>query len=260
MDSHKEKSGRDPGPKEETVDDILNSEAELVRNAPEKYGEYFAFAMETINLLNGFVASIDGTRFIFSLFLSQVRKNVLLAILSTVRLHRVQALMDMRQVLEAGASVAFAISHTDIDNFADKDEDGVINSTKELAAIRYRWLAEHHPAASRSIKGMKDNLNDSIAHANIIYGMLNFRPDFERDKFETPFFDYKDEHHIKGDLWTIGDVAFGLMDLFYGINRDQGAIKFSQDFLARMKALRAKDTELKKAIMSTERFKQAQER
>jgi len=244
-------------PKQETVEDIINSENELLASAEDRYGDYFKFAIEANDLLNSFLESVDGTRFIFTAFLSQVRKHTLLAIFSTVRLHRIQALMSIRQVLEAGSSAAYAIPNTDPKDFAEKDENGFLDASKRLAVKRYKWLEENHPDASRAIERQKGLINGSVSHANIVYAMQNFKARFDENKFETPFFDTEDELHIKGDLWMIGDIVWGLMDLFHGVNLKEGIIKFSPDFLERMSVLRAKDDELKKEMMESERFKNA---
>src|SRR2546430_9857689 len=55
-------------------------------------------------------------------FFAQVKKHHMLALFSTVRLHKVQALMNLRQVLEAGACAAFAIANPDHKHFVDTDE------------------------------------------------------------------------------------------------------------------------------------------
>ncbi|NQV89248.1 MAG: hypothetical protein HQ488_02910 [Parcubacteria group bacterium] len=243
--------------KQDTIQDILDSEQSLIQQSPEKYGEFFSFAMEAHALLQDFLLSVDATRFIFTLFLSQVRKHALLAILSTARLHRIQAHMDARQILESGASAAYAIANPDVSDFGEVDDNGIMETPQRLTNKRYRWLEEHHPDASRSIKGMKKTLNGSTLHANIVSGTLNFEPNLDEDVFGTPFFDTEDEYHIKNDLWMIGDITMGLMDLFYGVNQSVSLIKFSPEFLKQMKSLREQNNRLKKQMMESERFKAA---
>ncbi|HAU65864.1 TPA: hypothetical protein DCW61_00795 [Candidatus Uhrbacteria bacterium] len=242
-------------PKQDTLDDIINSEHDMVRSAPDRFGEHFQFAFEAHALLNDFILSVDASRFVFTIFLSQMRKHSLLALLSTLRLHRTQALMDVRQVLEAGVNAAYAILQPDISHFAEFDEHRFIETPKKLSHKRYQWLTANHPKASRSIQGMKDIINDSISHSNLVSGMLNFVPDLKNDAFGTPFFDIEDEYHIKNDLWMVGDVLIGFMDLFYGVSRTTPeAMKFSSDFIERIRALRIKDDQLKQEVMTSERF------
>lgn len=244
-------------PKQDIIQDILDSEQELVQKAPEKYGDFFAFTMGTYALLQDFLTSVDATRFIFTLFLSQVRKHLLLAILSTVRLHTIQAHMNVRQVLESGVNAAYAIANPEISDFGEVNNNKVMNTPQRLTKKRYKWLENNFLESSRSIKGTKELLNDSSLHSNIVNGVLNFEPKLEENVFNTPFFDIEDEYHVKVDLWMIGDITWGLMDLFYGVNQNIGIIKFSSDFLDCMKKLREQGNCLKQEIKKSERFQKA---
>jgi len=68
-----------------------------------------------------------------------VRKHHTVALFSTVRLHRIQAMMDLRQTLEAGACAAYAIANTDQASF-DMDEDGILNATQNLANLKAKII------------------------------------------------------------------------------------------------------------------------
>jgi hypothetical protein len=141
--------------KQSNMGEILESEKLMVERAGQRYGEHFINAAEFNRLLQGFIKSIDGDRITLAIFLSQVKKHHTLALFSVVRLHHVQAMMDMRQVLEAGACAAYAIAHTDVADFADTDEDGILDPSQDLAKKRYRWLDDNYQKSSQAIKNMK---------------------------------------------------------------------------------------------------------
>ena len=63
----------------------------------------------------------------------------MLAFLSALRLHHVQAMMNLRQVLEAGAAAAYCIANPKVEDFVDIDEFGIMDPSKELTNKRYRW-------------------------------------------------------------------------------------------------------------------------
>lgn len=69
---------------------------------------------------------------------------------------------------------------------------------------------------------------------NIVYAFQNFDP----ATFSFHFFDTENETTETSDLYFIGLSLFQLMDLFYGVNQDSGAITFSKDFLRNMKILK----------------------
>jgi hypothetical protein len=244
--------------KQDTIGDIIESESQMFLHGADRFGDYFKNAFGFNNLLQQFIKSVELDRFIFSMFLAQIRKHHLLALFSSVRLHHVQAMMDLRQVLEAGACAAYAIGNPDPVGFADTDENNIADATQELTKKRYKWLEDNFKDGSDAIKNMKGEINKSVAHSNIIYAHNNFRLDNEQRLFLTPFFDIEDDYLIKTDLWRIGNIAMGLMDLFYGVNKDLNAIKFIDNFIARLKTLELENHRLKAEIMSTDRFKKAQ--
>lgn len=244
--------------KQDTIGDIIESESQMILHGTERFGDYFINASEFNNLLQQFVKSIDPDRFIFAMFLAQIRNHYLLADFSAVRLHHIQAMMNLRQVLEAGSCAAYAIANPNREGFADIDENGIIDATQALTKKRYKWLEDNFKKGSDVIKNMKDTINESTAHSNIVYAHNNFRFDGDQDKFITPFFDIEDDYLVKTDLWQIGNVAMGIMDLFYGINKKLGVIKFVDDFVPRLKTLEAENHRLKAEMMSTERFKNSQ--
>lgn len=246
--------------KQATFGDIIDSEREMFLTATERYGDFFINASEFNVLLNEFIKSVNPDRFIFAMFLSQIRKHTTLALLSTVRLHHVQTSMNLRQVLEAGSCSAYAIANTKREDFVDIDKNGFLDPSQKLASKRYEWLEKNFPAGSTAILNMKKTINSSSAHSNIVYAHNNFRFDEKTDKFSTPFFDIEDEYWVKTDLWTIGNIVMGLMDLFYGVNKDRNVIKFIDDFVPRLKALEKENHRLKTLMMGTDRLKKIQQK
>lgn len=124
----------------------------MVLAAPERYGKYYVTALDCSILLSHSPKSIDQDRWIFGSFVSQAKKHHLLALFSTVRLHKVQAFMDLRQTLEAGANAAFAIANPNHADFVDADKHGILDPSQELAKKRYAWLDKNYPAGSSAIK------------------------------------------------------------------------------------------------------------
>ena len=168
--------------------------------------------------------------------------------------------MNLRQVLEAGAAAAFAIANPEPEHFVDTDEYGILDPSRELAKKRYSWLAKHYPDGSAAIKGLKATINLSAAHANLIFADNNFRFNEGSGSFDAPFFDIEDEFYVKTDLWMIGNIACGLMDLFYGVNRDRNVLKFADGFASRLGKLMRDNGALHAELTASERYKRTQER
>jgi hypothetical protein len=242
--------------KQKTIGDIIESERWLVLAAPERYGDYYRHALVASVLLTSFIKSLDPDRFVFGRYHAWVKKHHLLALFSTVRLHQAQATMDLRQVLEAGCLAAYAIANPDPSLFVTEDKDGLLNSSSKLNGIAYKWLDQNYQQGSKSLKEMKDNINASTAHANLVYTGANFKA--ADAEVSSPFFDFEDDHAIKTELWRIGNIAISLLDLFYGVNQSVGSIKFVDDFSQRFEDLVSRSRALHAEMTSTDRYKAAE--
>lgn len=232
--------------KQETIDDLIEGESQLLKSAPEIYGEYFSVALECGDLLSRFLISVQPNRYIFAAFLSQVRKNYFLALFSALRLHHVQSGMAQRQLLESAAWAAYAIAFPDPNNFT-KLKDKILLAVDPGA--RNKWLDENFEVASSVIKKQKGMINESTAHANIIYAFNNFRLDTEVGRFETPFFDFEDKYQVKTDLWSISNSILGVLDLFYGVNLVHKVLVFKESFADDLLGLQKRNTKLKEELL-----------
>ena len=205
-------------------------------------------------LMTQFLKSIDPHMFVFGGFLSLAKKHHTLAVFSALRLHKVQAMMNLRQTLEAGACAAFAIANPDPAHFVVADEHDILDPVP--AGKRYAWLDQNYPEGSTALKEKKTQINSTVAHANLISTHNTFRPDYESGWFSAPFFDIEDEHHVKTDLWMIGNAALTLMHYFYQINENRNVIKFIDNFWPLIQTLGQTNNALRAEMMSTDRFKQ----
>jgi hypothetical protein len=175
--------------RQSTLEEIIESEGQMALLAKTRYGEFYSNAIACSIFLSKCIAGIDHSRMMFGRFLALTKKHHMLAVLSTVRLHRVQALMNLRQVLEAGAAAAFAIANPENRHFAETNEQGILDASPKLAQNRYRWLSEHYRSKSDWIRDTKDRINDWAAHANVVSSESVFRVGQDEMVANTPFFD-----------------------------------------------------------------------
>jgi hypothetical protein len=242
--------------KQDTLGEILDSERDMVLHGAEKYGDYFKNAVELGDLLENFTKSINRPEnYIAVVFLSQVRKYHTLALFSAVRRHHNQLAMDLRQVLEAGPRMAYAMAYSDENKFCERDKNDILCIPQKLGEKKNDWLDKNFKPSSDVIKRLKKAINNSASHANLIYSFQNFNVLSDgRKRFHTPFFDFEDDFKIKGDLWLVANVAMGLLDLFYGVNQKYGTFVLSDGFLEKFKKLEQQNTKLKEEALKHERF------
>src|SRR5258707_12270979 len=100
----------------------------------------------------------------FGRLFSLMKKHHTLSLFSALRLHKMQAMMDLRQVLEAGAAAAFAIANPETDHFVDVDGFGIMDPSQKLTGKRYKWLDQNYPDKSARMPRPKDRINSSPTH------------------------------------------------------------------------------------------------
>jgi hypothetical protein len=238
----------------DTFEYILKREKEMYEEAESKYGDFFKNASGFNNLLQFFIKEAQPDAWLFVCFIAQIKKHHTLALFSSVRSHHIQAMLNMRQVLEAGANAAYALANPKQEDFVDVDEDGILDPNQKLAQKRYKWLDENFPAGSKTIKTQKESINNSCAHSNLVYAQNNFKLDDKVRKFKTSFFDDEDEYLVKTDLWMLANTLRGLLDLFYEVNKKFNRITFRNDFVKDLKKLEAQNLFLKQEMMKHPRY------
>ena len=240
-----------------TLEEITESERQMVLTAKERFGNHYVNARASSVFLSRCIVAVDHDRMNFGRFLALMKKYHMLALLSLVRLHKVQAMMNLRQVLEAGAAAAFAIANPEDDHFFKVDANNIITTPQKLAEKRYRWLEENFKLGSDAIKARKGLINQAQSHANVVSAHSVFRIADTGDLINAPFFDIEDDYFVKGDLWLVAAVALDLMDLFYGVNASRNVIEFIPDFPAHFARLHSDTATLHAGLTATDRFKAA---
>jgi hypothetical protein len=114
-------------------------------DAESKYGNAFVNAYNSTILLSNLIMWPVVDCHLFIRFYSQMKKYHALSVGSTVRLHRVQAKMDLRYFLESTANAAFSLAHTDTKNYFDFDNNQLGDAQKATSKAtngskRPTWL------------------------------------------------------------------------------------------------------------------------
>jgi hypothetical protein len=246
--------------KQSTLEEIVESERQLLIDADARYGKYYRHARACSVFLSRAIISVNHDRMMFGRLFSLLKKHHMLALLSTLRLHKVQSMMNLRQVLEASAAAAFAIANPELEHFAETDAAGILDPTQELTRKRYRWLATHFRASSDALKAKKELINNMAAHANIVTTDQTFRVNEGGDMIDAPFFDLEDEYFVKGDLWLMSSIAIEVLDLLYGVNKDRNVIEFIPEFEAHFTGMARGNQALHAEMTSTDRYRRAMDK
>jgi hypothetical protein len=198
-------------------------------DAERRYGNAFINAYNTTILLSNLMMWPVVDCDLFIRFYSQMKKYHTLSVVSTVRLHRVQAKMDLRYFLESAANAAFSLAHTDTKNYFDLQNNRIRDAQKATLKA-YKWLETTYPSHSDFIKDLRANINEQTAHARVANSQHNF--DFvpgQRAEIVTSYFDFKDDEIVKLDLWVGAKAGLHAIDLILSVQKDFGGFLPSSD-------------------------------
>ena len=232
---------------------LSEQENALIKNAPVEYWPIFQNAHDLVFLTGYFIYSIKPEGYVFSLFISQVQKALTLSLLSCLRNHEVQLHMMLRYALESGVLAGYALSNPNLDDFCYTDSNNCLYPKEKAKDKAYKWIENQFPSYSEKIKYMKDSINKSFAHANILPTPQNY--DFSKEGIKSLFFDISDSLMTKKNLWWIANISFGLLDFLSRVVQKHPLVSFTSGFPEKMKRYGGENEKIKELLTSHPRFK-----
>ncbi|MCU1483119.1 MAG: hypothetical protein JWQ19_3905 [Subtercola sp.] len=212
-----------------SLEDFSAQEHEKLLEAEGKYGIAWINAYDATLLLSNLVEIPVVTCDLFFRFFSQVKKYHTLSIVSSVRLHRVQAKLDLRYFLESTANVVFSMAHPDTTNYLDI-ENQQFGDPKRATSKAYKWLEAQFPGHSNFMRDLKASINEETAHAHIANSGNNFEVTDEPDtQIVTSFFDFEDDEQVTVDLWLAAKAGLEAVDLILAARQTYGLFLPSRD-------------------------------
>jgi hypothetical protein len=190
--------------------------------AEERYGNAFVNAYNVTILLSNLVLWPTLPVDLFFRFYSQMKKYHSLSIVSSVRLHRVQAKMDLRYFLESTVHAGYTLAYPQTTAYFDLDKQAV-GDAKKATRQAHLWIEQEFPGHSSFIKEMKEEINRETAHANVVNSEHNFGfVRGERAEIHTSYFDFEDDRQVRVDLWLAAKAGLHGSDLILAVQRKVG--------------------------------------
>jgi len=208
--------------------ELAEEEHRLVREGVAVHGDFYENAAGTTvafsNLVGHPVADCEA----FLRFHAKAKKHHTLAVLSAVRRHRAQASLNLRSYLEATVQAAFALAYPDVSNYFDVTKMVAMDEQKVMTRA-YRWLAEKYPPSNDSIKGIKDRINGTDAHASFASSQHSFHFDPKSRAIHTPFFDLEDVQFVNFQLYLCAQAGLIGLDLILAARNEFGCFLSARD-------------------------------
>jgi hypothetical protein len=166
-------------------------------------------------------------------------------------------MMDFRQVLESASSAAYALANPNAD-YGDPTT-GLTMEPKKISARSYEWMDREFPQHSGDLKDVKDSLNATTSHANIVESSRFVEAKFEEGFFATGFFDEEDDYLTQADLLTITGGALTIMHLVWSVMQKHGGLVMADDWKPRADRVANDRARLLAETKATPRFEKAME-
>jgi hypothetical protein len=232
--------------------DLSKDENSLIENAPSEFGPDFINAHDLVFFAWSFISQMKPEAYIFALFLAQIKKSLVLCLLSALRNHNVQFHIMLRHALENVSLAAYALHKTNKEVFYSTDEDEILYPKRTANEKAYKWLEKNYRDHSDKLKNMKDQINKSFAHASILSTSQNLY--FDGEKLGNQFFDTPDKLMTRQGLWWVGNVALGALDLFAKIIEKFPIVTLVDDFPQKMGRLSKENNRIQNELKSNPRF------
>ncbi|NGQ94520.1 hypothetical protein G3578_04915 [Brevibacillus sp. SYP-B805] len=211
------------------LSDYIRYEEEILQESLQNNQDILANVEDLIMLLSDVVISKDKRAASFYLLSSQVRNDLVLCLLSSLRRHETQSKLMKRQAIEKACLATYSLVEPDIDKFLGQDENGAKPIQKTLDRS-FKYVNKHFPSHSHQLKWFKDMINSFYAHGNMFNSL--------RKEERFGFFDKQDALIQRAFIWKIGYLASVIFDLWYhAVDQCAFAIKNVQSYQRFVKAV-----------------------
>lgn len=234
------------------IQDFSNEENRLVLAASSEYGDIYDNASRALDLFWSFVSSIKQKYWLSFSVLAQVKKQLTLALLATIRRHQIQAKINMRYAIEAAAYSAFAIHNPDEKIFI-KNKDNKLIENPGIKKKIYTWMDKEFPDLSKKLLYKKETINSYFSHANIIIIAKQF--EINTDGINNNFFDKNDKPIENVWIWEITDLTILFIHLFANLISNYSAASLSENMSSELAIIETKHYEIKEKLKNNPRFR-----
>jgi hypothetical protein len=188
------------------IADLIYQEEQVLIESQRSNEDILINTESLIMILSNAVVSEDIRAVSFFFLSNQVRNDLILSLLSSLRNHETQSKIMKRQAIEKACLAAFSLYEPDIDKFLEQDEKGS-KPVKKALDRAFKYIEKEFPSHSYRLKQVKDMINGFYAHGNMFNSL--------RKEGEFDFFDKHDAFLQRSLLWEIGYVACVIFDLWY---------------------------------------------
>lgn len=224
-----------------TLQSLIDEEQERTADAYDRLGTFVLLVQRGIGLLNSCVSTIDRDQFMAAALMLAVQKSATLSFLSYVRGHIAQAEFNMRQTIEFTALTAYMLAHPEEDiTKGPEDSAAGFKPPKAVSDKAYKWLNKEHTHVSSLLKEMRDQINDTTAHASVY--LTHFTFDWEsagddKDVFRGSFFDNSEDDVFRFYLMSLARLLVLVIETIRQVTDKHGGFVLEDTTVSELQRL-----------------------
>lgn len=204
--------------------DIAKAGNEILLDTIAKNSRLTIHGNDIIFFLNDFYEEIRPEAIHFLAFLTQLRKSLVLSLLSLLRRHENQAQLMMRLAIESISKAGYTLTVTDDKEVVNCHDDDTMSEAKGFQKKAYDWIETTYPRHSEKLKYFKNLINYHYSHSNIFSAASDWSPTIGDGGIYSPFFDKEDQLLIDAGLWQLANIALFGIDLISKASAGSGII------------------------------------
>lgn len=215
---------------EPTLHNINEKENKCYVEAQRKYPEYLKLSEDLILYSYSLLESHNKEFLVCSMLYAPLPKALTLAILSFIRQHTYQAHFNIRLAIEYLSLMLYAFDNPNLSSFGKFIENGNFKHDDEIFRKAGKALQEKYGQEIEKLKGLKDSINASHAHANVNNAKYNFNHKPEEQLIENHFFDQLQDEDTEIGLMGTNLFIINVFELLNTVSKNYDAIKLKSTF------------------------------
>lgn len=214
------------------IEMISQEEHEIIKSARKNYGALLDTAIDALKLSWTFPKLLQNDAWVFAGFLSQSNNALYLHLLSTLRKHAAQSNFNARLSIEASLMACYALHNTDINLFIKKDVHNNSKADQNAKTKAYNWIGKHYKEHSKRLKDIKDEINDTFAHSNIISAFRHFEISEANKQSYNWFFDLTPDRDVHFQLLKFIGLVLAQVTMYRDVINDYPLLQLRDNFEA----------------------------
>lgn len=209
---------------------LIEQEQTLTDEAAERLGNIVQITEYGLGILSTAIESIRKDNELIAGIQLAIQKSATLAYLAYCRSHAAQAEFNCRQMIEYTCIGSYYVAHPEAKTHRTGEDGNVeLIPNQTINGMVNPWMAQTIPEISAALKGIKNDLNQSVLHGCLYGTTLTMSYEEAADQYNGSFFDNVAPDCYRAWLLRLCEIIALSLAAMRAANREHGAIIYRED-------------------------------